>query len=496
MKNKFKIFYVSPEVAPFASTAELGEVAGLLPKVLKDLGHEVRMMMPNYRAVNERKYILRDVIRLKDMAIEIDGQVLRANGKSAFLPNSKVQIYFLDYKPYFDRPNLYHEAQTGRGYADNAERFIFFCRGCLETLKLLQWQPDVIHCNDWQTCLIPYYLKTIYRNDPFFKNTSVLLSVHDVAQQGHFDPEITRKAGLSVKDVAPGSPAELFGKFNFLKAGLGTADLVTTVSETYAQEIQSSKEHGHGLENFLRERRPKIVGVLNGVDYSMWNPETDSHIVRPYNAANPAGKADNKRALLRHLGLEANSEQAVLGMIASLREEKGIDLVIEAFDKIISLGAKLVILGAGDDKYQTLLTKAAKRHPKQAAVVLRRDETLTHLLLAGSDILLMPSRVAPCGSHELHAMAYGTIPVVRATGALADTVENYNVKTERGTGFIFKKYSSEELLHTVQRALKIFADDKRWLRLVRNAMKQNFSWNTSADKYVKLYQKLASHGRK
>ena len=496
MKNKFKIFYVSPEVAPFASSSELGEVAGTLPKVLKDLGHEVRMMMPNYRVVNERKYVLRDVIRLKDMPIEINGQVLKANGKSAFLPNSKVQIYFLDYKPFYDRPNLYHETPLNKGYADNAERFIFFCRGCLETLKLLQWQPEVIHCNDWQTCLIPYYLKTVYRDDPFFKNTSVLLSVHDSAQQGIFDAEAMRKAGLSEKHLAPGSAAEFLGKFNFLKAGLATADLITTVSETYAQEIQTSKEHAHGLEKFLRDKRPKIVGIVNGVDYGVWNPETDAHLATPYSAANLAGKRANKQAVLKHFGLEANSSGPVLGMIASLREDKGIDLVIETFDKIIASGAKLIVLGAGDARYQSLLAKAAKKHPKRAAAFFRRDEALTHLLLAGADMLLMPSWVEPCGSYQLFAMAYGAIPIVRAAGGLIDTVDNYNAKTERGSGFVFKKYDGEEFLQTVQRAVKLFGDAKRWQRLIRNAMKQSYPWENAADKYAKLYQKLGSLARK
>ncbi len=492
MKNKFKIFYVSPEVAPFASSEDLGDVAGALPKELKDLGHEVRMMMPNYRAVNERKYVLRDVIRLKDMSIEMDGQILRANGKSAFLPDSKVQIYFLDYKPYYDRLNLYYEGHAHQGYVDNAERFIFFCRGCLETLKLLHWQPEIIHCNDWQTCLIPYYLKTIYRDDPFFKSTKVLLSVHDTSQQGVFDPAIVRKAGLSEKHIAPGSAAELSGKFNFLKAGLATADLISTVSETFAQEIQTSKEHAYGLEKFLREKRPKIVGIPHGVDYNAWNPETDTHLAAPYSAAHLSGKTANKQALLKQAGLDPHGQGAVIGMITSLREEKGIDLVLQVFDKVIALGVKLILIGWGDEKYQTLLAKAAKRHAKHAAAIFRRDETLTHLLLSGADMLLMPSRVEPCGTYQLYAMAYGTVPIVHASGGLVDTVDDYDPKTERGIGFAFKKYNGEELLHAIKRALKLFDDEKKWQRLVKNAMKPHYPWKVSAEKYTKLYQKIGS----
>lgn len=496
MKNKFKVFFVSAEVAPFASSGELGDVAGALPRVLKDLGHEVRMMMPNYRTVNERKYILRDVIRLKDMPIQMDGQILNANGKSAFLPDSKVQIYFLDYKPFYDRPNLYQDGPQTKGYAENAERFVFFCRGCLETLKLLHWQPDVIHCNDWQTSLIPYFLKTAYRDDPFFKNTRVLLSVHDARHQGVFAAEVMKKAGLAENHLAPGSPAEFLGKFNFLKAGIATADLTTTVSDTYALEIQSDKEYMQGLDKFLREKRPKIVGVLNGIDYSVWNPETDTHLAATYSAVNPAGKLTNKQALLKNFGLEANPRQPVIGMMNSLREEKGIGLVIEAFDKLIAQGVKLVILGAGDEKYQSLLSKLVKKHSRNAAASFRRDEAQTHLFMAGIDMLLMPSKVEPCGLYQLIAMAYGAVPIAHASGGLVDTVADYNPKSERGVGFVFEKYAAGELVQAVSRAVKLFDDDKKWLRLIKNAMKQNFTWQSSAEKYTKLYQKLGTLARK
>jgi starch synthase len=496
MKNKFKVFFVSAEVAPFAGNSELGEMAGSLPKVLKDMGHEMRMMMPNYRAVNERKYILRDVIRLKDMPIQMNGQVLKANGKSAFLPDSKVQIYFLDYKPYFDRPNLYVDGPQNKGYADNAERFIFFCRGCLETLKLLHWQPDVIHCNDWQTSLIPYFLKTVLRDDPFFKNTRVLLSIHDASQQGVFSADIIRKAGLPESHLAPGSPAEFLGKFNFLKAGIATADLTTTVSDAYAEEIQTEKDIAQGLEKFLREKRPKIAGVLNGIDYSYWNPETDSHLASPYSLADLAGKPANKHALLKHFGLEAGSRQPVVGVINSTREEKGIGLIIEAFDKIIASGVKLIIVGGGDEKYQSAAAKLAKKHARHAAVSFRRDEAQIHLLLAGADMLLMPSRVEPCGLFQIIAMAYGTIPVVRAIGGFAETVSDYNASTERGVGFVFNKFSAAEMMQALNRAVKLYGDEKKWQHLMKNAMKQNFSLQASAEKYTKLYQKIGGLGRK
>jgi starch synthase len=407
-----------------------------------------------------------------------------------------VQIYFLDYKPYYDHASLYNDEPGSKGYSDNAARFIFFCLGCLETLKLLHWQPDVIHCNDWQTSLIPYFLKTTYRDDPFFKNTHVLLSVHDAAQQGVFPPEVVKKAGLAENHLAPGSPAEFFGKFNFLKAGIATADLTTTVSDTYAKDIQSNKEYTQGLEKFLHEKRPKIVGVLNGIDYTVWNPQADTHISSPYSLANLAGRPANKQALLKSFGLEANPREPIIGVINGLREEKGAGLIVEAFDKIVALGAKLIVLGGGDEKYQALLLKLVKKPPRNSAVSFRRDEAQAHHLMAGADMLAIPSRVEPGGMYQLVAMAYGVIPIVHATGGLVDTVAEYNPKTDRGMGFIFQKFSAAEMVQAVGRAIKVYDDEKRWSRLMKNVMKQSFPWQTSAEEYTKLYQKLGTTAKK
>jgi starch synthase len=496
MKNKFKILYVSSEVSPFAKTGGLAEVAGVLPKVLKDLGHDVRMVMPNYRSVNERKYTLRDVIRLKDMSIEVGGQILRANGKSSFLPDSKVQIYLLNYKPYFDREGLYQDS-SGRDYSDNAERFIFFNRGCLETLKLLQWQPEVIHCNDWQTALIPVYLKTIYKDDPFFKGTSVLLTVHNLAHQGLFDPSIVTKAGLPAETFYPGSSLEFYGKANLLKAGILTADLITTVSQTYAREIQQSSEYGMGLEGVLRHRQQDLLGIVNGANYAEWNPETDPLIPHHYSANNLAPKVLNKQALLSQVGLDFEDEETpVIGMISRLDSQKGFDLLEDAFEGVMALGAQMVILGTGEERYHKLLTRFVKKYPRQISANLRFDNPLAHLIEAGADMFLMPARYESCGLNQIYAMRYGTIPIVRATGGLAETVQNYDLKTENATGFVFKKYEPEEMLKAIERAIKVFHDKKRWSKLMKTAMKQNFSWEVAAEKYVKLYARLASRSRK
>ena len=495
MKNKFKIFFVSPEVSPFAKTGGLAEVSKALPKVLKERGHDVRMIMPNYRAVNERKYTLRDVIRLKDMAVPVGGQQVKASGKSSFLPDSKVQVYLLYYKQFFDRDGLYQNS-AGQDYADNAERFIFFCRACLETLKLLQWQPDLIHCNDWQTALIPVYLKTIYKDDPFFKDIPVLLSVHNLAYQGIFDAAVVQKAGLPQDMFYPGSTLEFFGKFNFLKAGLLTADMISTVSQAYAKDIQQNAEHGMGLEGVLHARRNDLHGIVNGADYAEWNPENDKFIPHPYLAADLAPKALNKQALLTRLGLAFGEETPLLAMISRFDDTKGLELVDEGFDRLMAFGVQMVILGTGDEKYHKMLARLAKKYPQQLSVTLRFDNALAHLVQAGADMLLMPSRYEPGSLDQIHAMRYGTIPIVHAAGGLAETVQNYDPRTETGSGFVFKKYDADDMLKTVERAIKVFQDKKCWAKLIKNAMKQDYSWEAAAEKYTKLYARLVARSKR
>lgn len=495
MKNKFKIFFVSPEVSPFAKTGGLAEVSGALPKALKERGHDVRMMMPNYRAVNERKFILRDVIRLKDMAVPVGGQNIKASSKSSFLPDSKVQIYLLYHKQFFDRDGLYRNS-AGQDYADNAERFIFFCRGCLETLKLLQWQPDLIHCNDWQTALIPVYLKTIYKDDPFFKDIPVLLSVHNLADQGIFDAAVVQKAGLPQDMFYPGSTLEFHGRFNFLKAGLLTADTLSTVSQTYAKDIQHGAEHGMGLEGVLQSRRNDLHGIVNGTDYAEWNPANDKFISHAYSAADLAPKVLNKQALLTRLGLAFSEATPLLGMISRLDDITMLDLVDEGADRLMAMGAQIVVLGTGDEKYHKMLARLAKKYPRQLSVTLRFDNALAHLIQAGADMLLKPSRYEPYGLGQIQAMRYGTIPIVHAAGGLAETVQNYDLRTENGSGFVFKKYDADDMLKAIERAIKVFQDKKRWTKLMKNAMKQDYSWEAAAEKYTKLYARLVAHGRK
>ncbi|MFQ5822461.1 MAG: glycogen synthase GlgA [bacterium] len=485
-----KIFYVSSEVAPFAKTGGLGDVTGALPKYLKQLGHDIRVMMPNYKLINERKYVLRDVIRLQGLELKIGNEIYQANGKSAFLPDSKVQVYFLDNKFFFDREGLYCDSKTGLDYQDNAERFIFFSKGCLETLKLLHWQPDIIHCNDWQTALIPLFLKSIYKEDPFFKNTKTLLTIHNLAYQGNFEPSVVQKAGLQDHISYSDSPVDYCGKFSFLKAGLEYADLLSTVSETYVNDIQESPDYGYGFEGFLKKRKNDLFGIINGIDIQVWNPETDKLIPFNYNKRTLSDKYKNKEELLKRFNLKFNENIPVISTISRLVDQKGFDLITAIIDQLMQLDLQLIILGIGEQKYHSFFRKIQKKYPTKFGIELSFNNPVAHLIEAGSDIYLMPSRFEPCGLNQLYSLKYGTIPIVRKTGGLADTIENIDINTISGTGFVFKKYDSNELLKIIKNALKLFNKKDIWVKIIQNAMKQDFSWKSSAQKYVKLYQKL------
>jgi starch synthase len=489
MRNSYNILYVSPEVAPFAKTGGLADVAGALPKALKDLGHDIRIMMPKYGCISERKYVLREVIRLREIPVRLGQREYVVSAKSAFLPDSKVQVYFIDYPPYFDRDSLYVNPSTAKDWSDNPERFALFCRAVLEVLKVLHWQPDVIHCNDWQTALIPAYLKTRLREDAFFSRVSTLLTIHNLAYQGVFEPSVLEVIDLPQELFLPGGPVEFFGKVNFLKAGIVYADAISTVSEKYAEEIQT-EEFGAGLDGVLRRRASDIHGILNGVDYNVWNPETDEFIPHKYSALDLSGKQRNKEALLTQVGLPYNPEVPVIGMISRLAEQKGFDILAEAMERIMAMNVQMVLLGTGDPKYHKMFEKFAKKYPSKLSVNLRFDEPLAHLIEAGSDMFLMPSRYEPCGLNQIYSLRYGTIPIVRFTGGLADTIQDYDPETGRGNGFVFRDYNAEALVEAIQRALNVYQDRTTWTKLVRNAMRQDFSWSVSAKKYIALYKKI------
>ena len=490
MKNRLKILFLSSEVAPFAKTGGLADVSSALPKAFFDLGHDVRIMMPKYGSINERKYVLREVIRLKKIPVTMGGVEYITSAKSAFIPDTKVQVYFLEYKPFFDRADLYVDPKTKLDYPDNPERYALFCKAVVQTIKVLHWEPQIIHCNDWQTALIPWMLRNSLNQDPFFARTRSLLSIHNLAYQGTFSSEHLPGLGIPESLAESGSEMEFYGKLNFLKAGILNADTITTVSPTYAREIQGDSDLSSGLGDVLQSRRRDIYGILNGADYTLWDPETDPLIARNYSAASLKDKVENKRTLCEKCGMSFDPDIPVIGMISRLTEQKGFDLICDGFDELMALGVQLVILGTGDPKYHDELSEWCRKYPQQTALHLRFDNNLAHLIEAGSDIFLMPSRFEPCGLNQMYSMKYGTIPVVRNTGGLADTVIDAAEQPGKGTGFLFEAFESGAMIAAVRNAKEAYNDRSGWGRLMKRAMKNNFSWTSAAEKYIKLYSKL------
>lgn len=487
-KKKYKILFVSSEVVPFAKTGGLADVSGALPKHLKLLGHDIRVIMPKYSAIKEVKYRLREVIRLRGVEVPVGDRIHQTSIKCTFIPDTKVQVYFVEHPDFFNREGLYTDPKTGASYPDNDARFILFSRAALEVMKLLYWQPDIIHCNDWQSALIPVLLKTAYAEDPFFRQTRTVLSVHNLGYQGIFPASAVALAGLPANLFYPMSPIEFYGSMSFLKAGIEFSDIITTVSETYAQEIQTDPEYGSGLEGVLRSRSQDLIGILNGIDDREWNPKYDDLIARKYSPEDLSGKEENKKALLAQSGLKYRAGVPVIGIISRLADQKGFDLIAEVLDRIASLNVQMVVLGTGDEKYHWMFQNAARSYPNQFAVHLTFNNPLAHQIEAGADLFLMPSRYEPCGLNQMYSFMYGTVPIVRATGGLADTVKDVTLYPETGTGFVFKDYSAAQMLDAIERALAYYQNRTAWRQLQLRGMNQDFSWAKSARKYVEIYK--------
>lgn len=491
--KKLKILYLAPEVSPFAKTGGLADVASDFPGSLKDMGHEVRVIMPKYKVINERRYILREVIRLKEIPVQLGKDVVPINVKSAFIPDSKVQIYFIDYKPFFGREGLYNDPRSGNPYKDNHKRFLLFAKGVLETLKLLQWQPDIIHCNDWQSSLVPLLLKTNYRDDPFFKSVTSLLTIHNISEQGHFDRSASTILtpyldGFDVKNF------ELKGKINYLKIGILLSDGVNTVSEQHVKEILTPQT-GFGLDKILKKHKPKISGILNGVNYNKWNPEKDKYIPVQYSVKNLDKKLENKQELLKKVRLPFDESVLTVGVISRLIEQKGIDILLKSLPKLKKLNLQMIILGSGDKKYHTALKAAQKKNSKWLNVQIGYNEEFAHLIKAGSDVVLIPSKIEPCGLIQLYSLRYGTVPIVYNTGGLAETITEFNQRSGKGNGLVFKDYTPQGLSTVLVRAQQLFANKSQWKLLQRNGMKEDHSWKNSAKKYSVLYLQMYKEKR-
>ncbi len=489
--KKFKILFVTSELTPFVKTGGVADVSSALPQKLLELGHQVRIVLPKYGAIDERRFKIHEVVRLKDLKTEIAGKEVNFSMRSSFLVGSRarVQIYFLDNKEYFSsRHSVYADPKTGEYYKDNDERFILLAKSVFALIDELGWVPDIIHCNDWQTALVPAYLKTIYKDNSLLKNIKTVFTIHNLGYQGVFPKSTFAKTELP-QELNSEKGAIHKKKFNFMKVGLKFADVITTVSETYAKDI-CTKEYGEGLEDVICERKKDLVGILNGIDSRVWNPEKDKFIPKKYSIKNIEGKAVNKKALCEKFGFEYDENVPVIGIISRLSAGKGFDLIKKAFAKMMKLDAKFILLGTGEVKYLEFFEEAMNKYKNNFGCFLGFDEQLAHLIEAGADMFLMPSKYEPCGLNQMYSLAYGTIPIVRKTGGLQDTVRDYK-EGKNGNGFVFEKYDVAEMLKAIQRAIDLFKNDKKaWKKLMITGMKSDYTWLNSAKKYINLYSKI------
>jgi starch synthase len=494
-----RVLLASSEVVGFAKTGGLADVVGALPRALAKRGDLAAVVMPLYSACRragvpvERTGIV--------LPVPMGDRVLACRVWRSHLPGCNVPVFLVEHAPYFERDDpsagrgLYQTASPGgdkRDYWDNGERFVFFCRAVMELVPHVGFPVDVLHANDWQTGLVPVYLRELYRSNPGYQRLRSLFTIHNIAYQGSFPRELLNFTGLPQSLYNPGQ-LEHYG-FNFMKGGIVFADAVNTVSPTYAREIQTA-EYGCGLEGLLTTYHWKLSGIVNGCDYSHWDPATDGHIAATYT---PETVFENKplckAALQKRFGLSEDPKSPLLGVVARLVAQKGIDLVLSAAGGFLDLGCQLVVLGDGDRDYQNQLQWLRDRHPNQVGVYVGFNEALAHAIEAGSDLFLMPSRYEPCGLNQIYSLKYGTPPVVRATGGLADTIVNSteeNLAAGTATGFSFQAYTASALYDTVKWALKLMRDRPADFRqVVRTAMAQDWSWDRSAAEYEALYRRV------
>jgi starch synthase len=476
------VLLCTSEAVPFVKTGGLADVAGALPVALAKLGHDVRLALPGYAEIDPN-ITSRPVGRGFDLVIG-GKPVCVSVEQSEALPGAPA--YLVKSPDYFGGTGLY-------GRPDDPERFGLFCLAVLEFLRNSDWQPDVIHCNDWQTALIPVFLKRRYEQDPVLAKIGTLLTIHNLAYQGVFERTALEAIGLD-RSLFTVDGLEFYGHVNFLKGGLLFSDVLNTVSETYAQEIQTA-EYGERLDGVLAGRRADLFGILNGLDYNEWNPATDRFISASYHAGNLAPKAADKAALQRRCGLPERAEAPLFGLVSRLAEQKGLDILADALPHFLRLDAQFVLLGTGEPHFHQLLSALAARFPGKMGLALAFDNSLAHQIYAGCDMFLMPSRYEPCGLGQMISLRYGTIPVVRSTGGLADTIRGFDPATGQGNGFVFRDYRASALLGAMAEAAMTFQSKDLWSKLVQNAMACDFSWDRSARQYQELYRRAVQRRR-
>lgn len=475
------ILIVASEAHPFIKTGGLGDVIGALPVALNDLGADVRVVIPNYRDIKKE---------IKENLKYIDNFTVNVGWRNQYCgileyEHEGVKFYLLDNEYYFNRGGLY-------GYYDDGEKFAFFDRAVLEFVKHIDWVPDILHCNDWQTGMVPVLLKLEYSKEEKFKNMKTMFSIHNLFFKGMFDPKVLPELfGYDYESFNNGS-LEHYGAVSFLKGGINYADKVTTVSKSYAEEIKTP-EYGEQLEGLLRYRSSALEGIVNGIDYKEYNPEEDKYIYSTYSVNDLENKKINKEELQKELGLTVNKDVPMIGLVSRLTHQKGCDLIINILEELLKEDIQVVVLGTGDYMYEESFKSFQGRHPNKISANIKFSNELAHKIYAASDMFLMPSLFEPCGLGQLIALRYGSIPIVRETGGLKDTVTPYNEYDETGNGFGFKNYRFEELLNIIKYALKIYENKDKWNNIVRQAMSADNSWEKSAKEYIEIYNKLITN---
>ncbi|MBN1385207.1 MAG: glycogen synthase [Elusimicrobia bacterium] len=468
-----KILIATSECVPFIKVGGLADVCGALGKYLKQEKHDVRIILPLYKKIDREKFGIK----------EIPGKFSIPFGSGSFevsLAQTKINnvpVIFVVSEKYFNRDEVYG---TEKGdYPDQHERYIVFSRSVLEACRFINFKPEVIHCHDWQTGIIPAYLKTVYKKDTFFSGIKTVYTIHNIAYQGLFEKNAFTLAGFPEDDFTS-DKLEYYGKFNFMKSSLVYTDIISTVSPTYSKEIRSGNEFGRGMEGILSKRKDSVFGIINGIDYDLWNPETDKNLKKNFSSKTIKNKSECKKAFLGELGI-SDKDSFLIGMISRIDPQKGFDMVADEIEKLLERKISLVILGKGSKEYQDKLLGISKKYPDRVSVKIEFNDVLAHRIYAGCDAFLMPSKFEPCGLGQLIAMRYGTVPMVARTGGLADSVDEK-------TGFIFGVNDREGMVSAVDSALAMFKDKKKWSAIVKRCMAKDFSWKNSIKKYIKLYK--------
>jgi starch synthase len=490
MAKPLSILFVTSEVYPFAKTGGLADVSYSLPLALRELGHDIRVMAPKYGSISERKNRIHEINRLRDIPIPIGETESYATVKSSSInnPRSKVQAYITTNSNYFDaNKGFYSDPATGLDYPDNDERFVFFGHSVIQTCMLLGWVPDIIHCNDWQTGILPALIR-LKHNDLFAK-TKIIYTIHNFGLQGDFPMKSLTKTGFSTADADALSHKK---KVNFMKAGIHFSDCITTVSPTYAKEVLADQKLSNGLSDVLKTKPDRMVGIAHGVDLNTWNPKIDTHLTKNYDKSSIENKAPNKETVLERFNLPIHTDRRVplIAMVTRIIDQKGIQLILDAEKELFSKDIQFVMLGEGDHSFYPKLEALAKKYPEKFAIRIQFDDELAHLMEAGADMFLMPSKYEPCGLNQQYSLVYGTVPIVRSTGGLADTVTDFDKKTGEGTGFVFKDYTAKSMISAIEKAIKLFDEEESWNGLILNGMNEDRSWGRAARQYSELYRAL------